>query len=248
MTKSEPIKLEQKPYINSILVATMIYGTEDIYTQIDEWKTFIESNSKFVMTNTVTRQPKLTAHEVTEWNGCYFIRPWYLDYTVIPSEVHIIMLLFKLLPGQEQNPCWGGGAWGGDVGIHGRPICGIPYNVWWWEEPMHHEGFRTTGAQIMVHEWQNALRWIVKDELGFTGPFGPEGRDPLPDPYSGECGSRTHAECYKYIFSEITDEMYKAIERMFLSTTTVERELSSIREKIQPITVTPLESVSYSRR
>ena len=85
-------------------------------------------------------------------------------------------------------------------------------------ESYTHEGFDTHGAQIITHEFQNALRWIIKDELLFP---------PLPDPYTGICDDITLAECYKMVFSAITDEMYEAIDKMFKKTVTIESDVDA---------------------
>ena len=189
--------------MNELKVAIMVYGTEDISTQINEWKSFVESNSKFTISIIEKRELELT-YIPKSGENCYFALGGEVNHLVIPKEVHIITLLWKLLEGQ--NPCMAGGTLGGDYGIHNRPYTSIPYNVYWWDESYTHEGFNTHGAQIITHEFQNALRWMLQTELGFPA---------LPDPYAGACEGINLAECYKLIFSAITDEMYSAIDEMF---------------------------------
>ncbi len=193
-------------------VAVMIYGQEDLSAQLNEWETFVESHSKFDIVADIIREPELT--NIPKWNDCYFIAGWNVDRSKIPTYAHIVTLLWKLLEGQ--STCWGGGTWGGDYGIHGRPVTSIPYNVSWWNNPCiqdhTYQGFETTGAQIITHEFQNALRWIILTELGF--PAGS-----LPDPYAGDCAGMTLAECYISIFNAITDDMYSAIDSIFRKVT-----------------------------
>jgi hypothetical protein len=190
-------------------VAVMVYGTDDLSEHINEWKTFVEANTKFELNITEIHKDALT--EITYWptqyeNPCYLATRENTNYDVIPKHNHVITLLWKLLEGE--NTCLAGGAWGGDWGIHDRPYTTIPFNVWWFDESYTHEGFSTHGAQIITHEFQNALRWIIHKELGFP-------TSSLPDPYAGACDGMTLAECYTSIFSAITDEMYSAIDSTF---------------------------------
>jgi len=190
-------------------VAVMIYGEEDLSAQLNEWKEFVEAYTNFTLNITEIREPELT--EITYWEGyyekdCYLATRENVNYNAIPKYNHIIILLWKLLEGQET--CLAGGTWGGDWGIHDRPYGTIPYNVWWFDESYTHEGFNTHGAQIITHEFQNALRWIIHTELSFPASS-------LPDPYAGACDGMTLAECYISIFDAITDEMYSAIGSLF---------------------------------
>jgi len=199
---------QKKLKMVQLKVAVMIYGEEDLSAQLNEWKIFVESHTKFELKITEIHEPELA--EIALWKkpiyeeDCYLATRENVDYDAIPKHVHITTLLWKLLDGQ--NTCLGGGMWGGDLGIHDRPYTTIPYNVYWWDESYIHEGFNTHGAQIITHEFQNALRWIIHTELGFPT---------LPDPYAGACDGTTLAECYISIFDAITDEMYSAIDSVF---------------------------------
>lgn len=189
--------------MTELKVAVMVYGTEDLSKQLNEWKTFVEANSKFKLKITEKHEPELT--EIKRWTQyeepCYLAARENVNHGVIPKDVHIVSLLWKLLEGQ--NTCIGGGTWGGDWGIHGRPYTTIPYNVWWWDESYTHEGFNTHGAQIITHEFQNALRWMLEHEYGWLCPV---------DPYAGDCDDMTLAECYKAIFSAIPQSVYDLFE------------------------------------
>lgn len=194
--------------MTKLSVAIMIYGEEDLSEYINEWKDFVETNSRFDIIVTEKHESELT--EITYWEGydppCYLATRENVDYDAIPKHNHIITLLWKLLAGQEA--CLAGGTWGGDYGIHDRPYTTVPYDAWWFDEDYTHEGFNKHGAQIITHEFQNALRWIIHTELGFPA-------DTLPDPYAGDCDGMTLAECYISIFNAITDEMYSAIDSIF---------------------------------
>ena len=180
----------------------MIYGAENLSGQLNEWKTFVEANSNFKLKITEIHEAELT--EITRWTSygepCHIATRENVHYNAIPKDAHIITLLWKLLEGQKTCLC--GGAWGGDLGIHGRPYTTVPYNVWWWNESYTHEGFNTHGAQIITHEFQNALRLILKDEYGWVCPI---------NPYAGGCDGMTLAECYKAIFSAIPQSVYDQI-------------------------------------
>ena len=191
--------------MSELKVAVMVYGAENLSKQLNEWKQFVEANSKFKLKITEIHEPELT--EITRWTQyeepCYLAHRSNVNYDVIPKTSHIIMLHWKLLEGQKT--CLGGGAWGGDWGIHGKPYTTIPYNVWWWNEAYTHEGFNTHGAQIITHEFQNALRWMLEHEYGWKCPV---------DPYEGGCDGTTLAECYKAIFSAIPQSVYDQFEQV----------------------------------
>ena len=198
--------------MTELKVAVMIYGAEDLSKQLNEWKTFVEANSKFKLKITEIHEPELT--EIKLWKkpiykeDCHLATRENVNYDVIPKDVHIITLLWKLLEGQKT--CLGGGTWSGDWGIHGRPYATIPYNVWWWDESYTHEGFNTHGAQIITHEFQNALRWLLEHEYGWKCPV---------DPYAGDCDGMTLAECYKAIFSAIPQSVYDQFEQVVKNVT-----------------------------
>jgi len=193
--------------MTELKVAVMVYGAEGLSKQLNEWKTFVESNSKFELKITEIHEPELT--EIKLWKkpiykeDCYLATRENVNYDAIPKTNHIITLLWKLLEGQKT--CLGGGTWYGEWGIHGKPYTTIPYNVWWWNESYTHEGFNTHGAQIIVHEFQNALRWMLEHEYGWLCPV---------DPYAGGCDGMTLAECYKAIFSAIPQSVYDQFEEV----------------------------------
>ena len=202
-------KLRRSPHpiekMTELKVAVMIYGAEDISKQVNEWKTFVESNSKFKLKITEKHEPELT--EITRWEteegDRYLATRENVNCDAIPKDMHIITLLWKLLAGQ--GTLLAGGTWGGDYGIHERPYTTIPYNVWWWDESYTDEGFNTHGAQIITHEFQNALRWLLENEYGWKCPV---------DPYEGDCDGMTLAECYKAIFSAIPQSVYDQFEEV----------------------------------
>ena len=191
--------------MTELKVAVMVYGAENLSKQLNEWKTFVEANSKFKLKITEIHEPELT--EITRWTSydepCHLATRENVNYDAIPKTNQVIMLFWKLLEGQKT--CLGGGTWGGDWGIHGKPYTTIPYNVWWWDESYTHEGFNTHGAQIITHEFQNALRWLLEHEYGWKCPV---------DPYAGDCDGMTLAECYKAIFSAIPQSVYDKIEEV----------------------------------
>ena len=186
-------------------VAVMIYGTESLSTEINEWKTFVEANSKFQLEVIKKNEPELTS--IAQRNGglvdCYMAILEDVDAKKFPHYVHMVILLWKLLPGQE--PCHAGTCWSAE-------LCSIPYNVDWWKNPKPRGGFSSRGVQVLVHEFTNALRRHADYH-----------HHPLPDPYDGTtCYGLTEKECDKYIYSKITDDLYEAIDKRFEGIRTVQ--------------------------
>jgi hypothetical protein len=187
----------------NLKVAVNIYGAEDLSEDINIWKTFVEDNSKFNLVIMEKHLPEVEPMSVIFNEETYYWISKGMEHEVglLPINVHIVILLWKLL--EEQTPCWVGLTY--LVTERDRPVCSIPYNVYWWDNTPEALDFYKAGPMIILHEFIHALRSIVSIELGFP---------PLPDPYGEVCWPLTMIECYKLIFGSITDELYIALEQM----------------------------------
>jgi len=87
--------------MTELKVAVMVYGTENLSKQLNEWKTFVEANSKFKLKITEIHEPELT--EITLWKkpiykeDCHLATRENVNYDAIPKTSHVIMLYWKLL-------------------------------------------------------------------------------------------------------------------------------------------------------
>lgn len=189
----------------TVFGATPQYPSDEIML---EYKQYVEQNSKFKLNITYNKYPPLQQSEIGYWSQqnppCYFVSPWSLSPETkakIPNNVKCNIVAWDT---QGANICWAGGTWGPDHGLHGISFVSIPFG-WAPAEPWG--PWKYTYSQAYVHEWLHAVD-IILNILGY------------PDvPSADECGKYGYdgtndsgwANCYKFMLSTITDEMYAAI-------------------------------------
>jgi spore germination protein YaaH len=188
---------------------------------ISEFISFITTNSKFDVVVIVNKYPALEDDEfiVDTTNNCRYPTPWLLHADTkskFPLHVQYNMILYDF---KNYPVCFGGGMWGGDVGINGVPFIIIPLGAWpdvdnlpscvnsvcSWNRAL---------TQTLVHEWMHAIDYIL-NQLGF--PSFPSIDTCTDYEYTGT-NDPGWANCMKYFLSLLTIPMYEAIKTWNAST------------------------------
>lgn len=194
-------------------VGVLAFGTPSWYpssavdNMIAEYKSFVQNNSLIDLNLTVRKYSALADDEFQQWGSCYFPAPWKLYQSTkdkFPTNQQSNIVLFDW---KNKPLCWGGGAWGGNVGINGVPICFVPLGPWS-NELSPWGPWTLSKSQTLVHEWLHNLDMIF-ERLGY----------PLFES-SDECERYGYSEendpgwvnCYKSFLNQITEPMYRAID------------------------------------
>jgi chitinase len=202
---------------------------------ISEFRSFINANSQFDVVVTVNKYPALADDEfvVDTVNNCRYPAPWTLHPDTkakFPTNVQCNMILYDIA---GYPTCYGGGDWGGDLGVNGVPFCFVPLgafptvdnlpscigNVCSWNRAL---------TQTLVHEWMHAIDWIF-NQLGF--PSFPS-IDTCTDYGFTGTNDPGWQNCMKYFLSLVTIPMYEAIQTW--NTSTLNKEVQAYLPSYAP--------------
>lgn len=140
---------------------------DQIRESLEEFEQFIEANSRIDLD--VSMMYSSIAIPINHAvDGC-FVDPHSLPISDFPKyDVYII-----LWETNGKAPRLGGETWGGDEnGILNTPVCLVSIDNWWnWVEWKGGTGrFKYTTTQIIIHEFMNAIRWLINSKYGLHMP------------------------------------------------------------------------------
>ena len=205
--------------VYTITIGITVFGEPAGYSAdalISEFKSFVEANSQLNLVITVNKYSVLADDEyyVDTTYNCRYPAPWLFHVDTkqkLPTNVQTNIILYNL---GGVNVCYGGGMWGGDVGINGVPFIFVPLGAWpdVDNSPSCRVGicsWQRALSQELVHEWLHGIDWIFS-ELGY--PSFPSSDTCRDYGFDGELNDPGWARCYQYFLSMITQPMYEAIQ------------------------------------
>jgi len=206
-----------------ILVGITVFGEPIGYSAdalIEEYKQFIEANTQFILNIVVNKYSALADDEfvVNNTTNCKYPAPWLLHSDTklkLPMDVQINMILYDY---KGYTPCYGGGTWGGDVGINGVPFIIVPLgafpatdnlpscvnSICTWKRSL---------SQVLVHEWIHGVNWLLTQK----GFMIPSIDNCIDYGYTGN-NDPGWQKCMKYILSQINVPMYESVGTLVTKT------------------------------
>lgn len=193
-----------------IKVGIAVFGIPtyfNIDAAISEFQTFVQVNSKLDLKITIGKYPNLQSneiHQIPGTGGRSFVDPKFLSAETrskLPSDVAVKIAIYDVL---NTTTYWGGATYPPSSVIT-VPFIGIPFGGSvraWGVEP----NWRTRTATALVHEFYHAIKQILTRK-GFK----------LPDcDKANDFGYTTENDpgwirFDKFIYGQITDEMYLAL-------------------------------------
>ena len=134
----------------------------NLHTAINEFKSYMENNSKIKLDIRFVEEGNLPAAEIPQYDAsreCYMVTPQSLSLisrAKMPSGMKTEIVVYDT---QGRVSCFGGLQWGYSV-----PFICIPYS----NSSMWDQGWQTSLAPGLVHEFTHALFTILKAK-GFQG-------------------------------------------------------------------------------
>ncbi len=161
----EPVIQPQLTYPGGMKVSLTAFGSPSVFnlrTAVNEFKSYIENNSKIKLDLRFVEEASLPAAEIPQYNApglCYMVTPQSLSpasRAKMPSGMKTEIVVYDT---RDRVNCFGGLQWGYAV-----PFICIPYsNSSKWDR-----GWQTSLAPGLVHEFTHALFTILKNK-GFQG-------------------------------------------------------------------------------
>ncbi len=152
-------------YLGGMKVGLTAFGSPsafNLHAAVNEFKSYVENNSKVKLDLRFVQEGNLPAEEIPQYNApgvCYMVTPQSLSpisRSKMPSGMKTEIVVYDT---QDRVNCFGGLQWGYTV-----PFIAIPYtNSSNWDP-----GWKTSLAPGLVHEFTHALFTILTAK-GFSG-------------------------------------------------------------------------------
>lgn len=195
-------------------IGVTVFGTPTYFNideAVSEFKTFIQSNSKIDLQIILSKYPPLALdefHIVPGTDGCSLADPWYVHpetLAKLPPNVSVQIVIYDIL---STKTLYGGATYHASAKTRNVPFIGVAFGdsiKWWGVEP----NWKTRTATALVHEFYHAISQILAKK-GFNN---------LPDiDKANQYGYNNDNDpgwikFDKYIYSLLTDQMYKALSQ-----------------------------------
>ena len=200
-----------KPARFPLKIGITVFGTPsyfDIDAAVSEFKNFVEANSKFDLQITLNKYPPLALdeyHLMPGLGGCTFVDPWYVRPTTLaklPLNVAVQIAIYDI---QSTTTCYEGLTFHPSEQTRNAPFIGIAFGdsvKSWGVEP----NWKTRTATALVHELYHALN-ILAAKRGYSLP-NPDEANRYGYTIQNDPG---WIRFDKFLYGQITDEMYKAL-------------------------------------
>lgn len=192
-------------------VGVTVFGTPSYFnidSAVSEFQDFVQANSKLDLRITLSKYPPLALdeyHLIPGAGGCSFIDPRYLHpetLAKLPLNVAVQIVIYDI---QSTTTCFGGRAYYPSPQTRNAAFIGIAFgdSISWWEVEPH---WKTRTATALVHEFYHSLCQLFAAK-----------RYKLPDADKANLYGYTSENdpgwirFDKFIYGQITDEMYMAL-------------------------------------